>query len=496
MRKLKGVALAALLAALLAPTINSAEAVDTVYASKKAKIVNTNYNNIVLNEQEQKLDKKLQEMKQAFAKAYPIKVYDANVIFDPKVWNDDLYKFFMKLPKGADLHLHGGAMMNPLEYIDLYASYDNVYVYTQYVDEKGPRKQPALLRCFKSKDAVETGYVNLKEGLANGRVDKNWIFDLLSCKTTPSDIRMWDYFEDISKKRIQGQTPEMRLNYYITAFESYCKRNVNHLEIQEVFWDNLDDSRKTILVMREAYYAVKKKYPDFTMRVIPSCVKLPNAFTVEKTQKAFDNAIVLSNEILDEFDPQNPKPFIIGLNLLAEEDLSRDLDQYAEVMHNTLKKKPSLKVELHAGESLLMDNDDVVDAYLLKANRLGHAINLYRYPKAVDNMKKSNVSISLCPVSNNILGYVYDLRMHPGVEYMRRGISVHLASDDPLKEEHEGLVDDFFMATIAWDLNLADIKMLAKNSLKNSFLTKKEKQAAISAWENKWNSFVEESLKK
>lgn len=143
-----------------------------------------------------------------------------------------------------------------------------------------------------------------------------------------------------------------------------------------------------------------------------------------------------------------------------------------------------------------MDNDNVVDAYLLKAKRLGHAINLYRYPKAIDNMKKSNVSISLCPVSNNILGYVYDLRMHPGVEYMRRGVSVHLASDDPLKEEHEGLVDDFFMATIAWDLNLADIKMLAKNSLKNSFLTKKEKQAAISAWENQWNSFVEESLKK
>lgn len=496
MKMFKKVAFAALITAAVLPAFNAVDAASPAYTNKKAKLTSFNYNKIVLTEKEQKLDQKLQQMKAAFAKAHPFEVYDAKVIFTPEVWDDNLYKFFMELPKGADLHLHGGAMMNPLEYIDLYAQYDNVYVYTKYNDMVNVRKQPSLLKCFKGKEAVSKGYVKLKDALADGTVTREWLFDLLSCKTNPANERMWDYFEDLSKKRIQGQTQEMRLNYYITAFRSYCKRNVNHLEIQEVFWDDIEESRTSVLTMREAYYAVKKEYPDFTMRVIPSCVKLPKVFSLEKTDIAFDNAVILAKEILDESDPQNKKPFIVGLNLLAEEDLSRDLEHYVDIMADTKKQMPSFKIALHAGESMLLPNDDVVDAYLLKANRLGHAINLYRYPKVIEAMKKDKVSISLCPVSNNVLGYVYDLRMHPGLEYMRRGVSVHLASDDPLKEEHEGLVDDFFMATVSWNLNLADIKMLAKNSLTNSFLTKKEKQAAVAAWEKQWDMYVDTALRK
>ena len=56
------------------------------------------------------------------------------------------------------------------------------------------------------------------------------------------------------------------------------------------------------------------------------------------------------------------------------------------------------------------------------------------------------------------------------------------------------LVDDFYAAIMNWDLTLADVKMLCRNSIESSGLAEDEKQQLLHKWEKDWDAFVEKEL--
>lgn len=70
-------------------------------------------------------------------------------------------------------------------------------------------------------------------------------------------------------------------------------------------------------------------------------------------------------------------------------------------------------VILHAGESLKKENQNLYDAILLGSKRIGHGFGLAMHPHLVDIVKKQKICVECCPISNNVLGYVRDLRCHP-----------------------------------------------------------------------------------
>jgi adenosine deaminase len=138
-----------------------------------------------------------------------------------------------------------------------------------------------------------------------------------------------------------------------------------------------------------------------------------------------------------------------------------------------------------------MENESVIDALLFNASRIGHGVNLYRYPELMDVYRLSDVAVELCPISNHRLGYVYDLRLHPGLLLMRSGIPTVLCSDDGLFMTQRPQVDEFFAAILSWNLNLGDIKALCRNSIQYACLTPEETERLMQAWESQWNAFVE-----
>ncbi|MBK9026098.1 MAG: hypothetical protein IPL69_19675 [Saprospiraceae bacterium] len=98
------------------------------------------------------------------------------------------------------------------------------------------------------------------------------------------------------------------------------------------------------------------------------------------------------------------------------------------------------------------------------------------------------MAIEVCPISNQVLGYVADLRNHPAVYWIRSGVPVTSNPDDP------GMMGytfsyDFYEAFMAWDLN-SDLKMLAMNSIKYSSLSEPEKLVTLSKWKDKWTVFI------
>ena len=189
------------------------------------------------------------------------------------------------------------------------------------------------------------------------------------------------------------------------------------------------------------------------------------ADTFEEAIDGLRSAIRLSREIMDDFDPMSVYPFIIGLDLAGEEDAGRPMSDYAEFFMSDEVLGSGLQLFLHCGESLRFDNDSVLDAFLFGAQRLGHAFNLYRYPKVQELLAERGTAIEVCPVSNCLLGYAHDLRLHPGQNYFHEKIPIVLCSDDALYLEDDPLTEDYFAVILAWDLSIAEIRALWRSML-------------------------------
>lgn len=108
-------------------------------------------------------------------------------------------------------------------------------------------------------------------------------------------------------------------------------------------------------------------------------------------------------------------------------------------------------------------------------------------------MTTRGIVVEVCPISNQQLRYVADLRVHPASGYLARGVPVVLSNDDPGVFGNDGLPFDFWEAVMAWDLDLRALKQLARNSLRFSGMTEAEKKTATATWEKRWNAWVEAS---
>ena len=136
--------------------------------------------------------------------------------------------------------------------------------------------------------------------------------------------------------------------------------------------------------------------------------------------------------------------------------------------------------------------NNAADAILLGAKRVGHGLGYIKHPYLEKLLKQKDIAVEICPVSNQILAFFPDIRVHPrwSTTYAR-GVPVVLGSDDPATFGYDYFTVDWYEAFMSWGLDLADLKLLAQNSLRYSSMTASEKKSAI---DNKWLPPVEKSL--
>jgi adenosine deaminase CECR1 len=149
----------------------------------------------------------------------------------------------------------------------------------------------------------------------------------------------------------------------------------------------------------------------------------------------------------------------------------------------------SLPLFLHSGETSRAQSENLYDALLLGTRRIGHGLALVRHPLLMEMARERGIAVEVCPISNQILGYVGDLRAHPAVAYINAGIPVVLAPDDPGVMRHT-FSYDFYQAFMAWELDLRELKQLAMNSLLHSAMDPEEKRQALAVWRERWAEFV------
>ena len=117
---------------------------------------------------------------------------------------------------------------------------------------------------------------------------------------------------------------------------------------------------------------------------------------------------------------------------------------------------------------------------LLKVRRIDHGVQCLRDEKLVEILKKENIPLTVCPLSNIKLCVFDKLENHNLKEMLNRGLRVVVNSDDPAY--FGGYLNTNLIETSkALNLSLDDVKILIQNSFKSSFLDDKIKNS----WLNK-----------
>ena len=107
---------------------------------------------------------------------------------------------------------------------------------------------------------------------------------------------------------------------------------------------------------------------------------------------------------------------------------------------------------------------------LLKIDRLDHGNRAMEDTDLIQRLAREGMTLTVCPLSNQKLCVVTDLRDHPIKTMLDAGLMATVNSDDP--SYFGGYVNDNFEAIIeALDLDETHIRTLAENSFKGSFLT-------------------------
>lgn len=135
-------------------------------------------------------------------------------------------------------------------------------------------------------------------------------------------------------------------------------------------------------------------------------------------------------------------------------------------------KAAGFKLVAHAGEEGPVEY--VYEALdLLNIDRIDHGNRCMDDPKLVERIAKSQMALTVCPLSNTKLCVVDDMKNHPLKTMLDAGLLATINSDDPA---YFGGYMNANYSAVANGLNLSkqDLVTLAKNSFTGSFLSADE----------------------
>lgn len=167
-------------------------------------------------------------------------------------------------------------------------------------------------------------------------------------------------------------------------------------------------------------------------------------------------------------------PSVVGIGLGGDERRTgsapfRDLYERA--------KFDGLRLTNHAGETT--GPEAIWEALSIGTERIGHALSAIQDPKLMDALKANNTIIELNPTSNVRTGVCPSFAAHPLRKYFDAGLLVTLNSDDPAFFGSD-CVNEYLLAHTEQGFTREELRQLAANSIRASFLPSAEKAPWLS----------------
>ena len=181
---------------------------------------------------------------------------------------------------------------------------------------------------------------------------------------------------------------------------------------------------------------------------------------------------------------------IIGFDFVNQEDQGFATSAYADIIYGATRCKSVtgsrislIPFYLHDGETVWRDGPgvkwgagvhipNVIAGSICSRYRIGHGFAASNYPQLLNgllyglkeetsgNDKMSLPELEINPISNQLLKYAPDLRLHPAYQLMMQGINCVLGNDDPLILGNPGLSYDIWILIMDGGIDYVMLKRL------------------------------------
>ncbi|GAA6069748.1 adenosine deaminase 2-A-like isoform X1 [Tachysurus ichikawai] len=455
---------------------------------------------VILNKNEKLLDEKLYQMKwqEIAAPDFPpaMHFFKAKPLIDAS----PVFSLLQKMPKGAALHVHDFGMVG-VEWLVKNVTYrENCYAC--FTDDGSVRfvfsstQRKAAPSC-----SAWTLLKTLRAKHNTTELDNSFIRNLTLVTEDPDseypnqDV-VWKRFEQafLVAFGLVTYAPVFK-DYLYEGFRQFHSDNVMYVEVRALMpltyeLDGRQNSRDwSMRACQDVVQRFTAQHPDFLgARII---------FTVHRGLNSTQAVQVVEEAIRLQ---RNFPDIMAGFDFVGHEDNGNPLWYFKEALGLPEARGVHLPFFFHAGETNLEGtavDQNMMDALLFNTSRIGHGFAMPRHPVVKELSRKMDVAVEVCPISNQVLKLVSDLRNHPAAVLMAEGHPMVISSDDPALFGASGLSYDFYEAFMGFGgmkSNLATLKELVLNSLRYSSLPPTVKVKAISALLRKWDKFVSESL--
>ena len=431
-----------------------------------------------------------------------------------------LHLFFTKMPKGGDIHHHYSG--------SIYAE-----TYLEWVDKKGWYIDECTLNIIKKPRETGCKLLTAKQLISN----KPLYVKLLSLWSDkdygkqrydqpPQDSNFFNtfsYFEtvayeyiDLGLKILKKRALQENVSYIETILGMVWVNSSNYFDtstldkynillrsaksqeqtdkiLDKIVVTYLNDKRfkniidKYVTKLKKDHEGIDDK--NFTMRYQTYAVRILNPVQV------FAN-------LFAGYLAAEKSPLIVGVNIVAPENNDVALNDYTlhMRMYNYLTRKyPMVHRALHAGEltlGMVRPKDltfHIKEARnIANAERIGHGVDLSYEEDPIRLLQdiKKNAVIEINFSSNEfILGVKGD--KHPYLIYSKYAVPLIIATDDS-GVSRNNLTNEYMILASRYHPSYKRIKSYVYNSIKYSFLEKKEKEFLKKDLEKRFVVFEQE----
>ncbi|CAD2087086.1 adenosine deaminase, putative [Plasmodium vinckei brucechwatti] len=158
-----------------------------------------------------------------------------------------------------------------------------------------------------------------------------------------------------------------------------------------------------------------------------------------------------------------------------------DLKDHKDVYHSV--RAQGLHLTVHAGEDATLPNLNTLYTAIniLNVERIGHGIRVSESEELIDLVKKNDILLEVCPISNLLLNNVKSMDTHPIRQLYDAGVKVSVNSDDPgmfltdINDNYDRLFVhlnftlDEFLTMNQWALEKSFVSDDIKNKIKSLY---------------------------
>jgi len=146
-----------------------------------------------------------------------------------------------------------------------------------------------------------------------------------------------------------------------------------------------------------------------------------------------------------------------------------------------------LKLTVHAGE--VAGPEHIREALDLGATRIAHGVTAADDPQLVEELKRREITLDMCPTSNVQAGIVRELAKHPLARLHRLGVSVTCSTDDRVVSD-TNLSDELARTATALGLTREELRTIALNAFRRGFGPSMVLERLLGEAEREWTDWA------